>query len=79
MVYMFYRTIYFTRPILTNKVRLDQLEGARDIAFKIEFLGLDMTTKNLSDSPQQSRAVSKGKKGIPEQKISRCFGLSSPT
>ena len=57
-----FRTIYFTKPILTNKVRLDQLEGARDIAFRIELLGLDMTTRNLFDNPQQGRYFNKGRR-----------------
>jgi hypothetical protein len=41
--------------VVTNKVRLDQLTGARDIAFKVEFLGIDMTTRNLFDSMQPTQ------------------------
>jgi hypothetical protein len=54
------RKIYFTNPVVTNKVRLDQLTGARDMAFKVEFLGLDMTTRNMIDSQQPAQILKTG-------------------
>jgi hypothetical protein len=39
---------------------MDQLDGADTIAFKVEFLGLDMTTRNLFSNPQQGTYISTG-------------------
>jgi hypothetical protein len=39
---------------------MDQLDGADAIAFKVEFLGLDMTTRNLFNNPQQGTYISTG-------------------
>jgi hypothetical protein len=54
------RTIYFTNPVVTNKVRLDLPSGARDIAFKIELLGLDIATRNQFDNPFQEKFMKTG-------------------
>jgi hypothetical protein len=42
-------------------VQLDQLYGADAIAFKIEFLGLDMATRNLIDYPLPDKYMKTGK------------------
>jgi hypothetical protein len=39
---------------------MDQLSGALGIAFKVEFLGLDMTTRNLFDNPFQEKYMKTG-------------------
>jgi hypothetical protein len=61
VLYANLRTFYFTNPVVTNKVQLDQLYGADAIAFKIEFLGLDMATRNLFDYPLPDKYMKTGK------------------
>ena len=45
------QTFYFTEPYATNKVRLDEFDGAPEIAFSVEFLGLDRNKRNLLTNP----------------------------
>ena len=33
------QTFYFTRPYATTKIRLDEFEGAKEIALSVEFIG----------------------------------------
>ena len=45
------QTFYFTEPYATTKVRLDEFDGAPEIAFSVEFLGLDRAKRNLVSDP----------------------------
>ena len=45
------QTFYFTEPYATTKVRLDEFDGAPEIAFSVEFLGLDRKKRNLVSDP----------------------------
>ena len=45
------RTFYFPRPMVTTKVKLDNIKGAETIAIKIEFLGIDTETKHKVQAP----------------------------
>ena len=45
------QTFYFTEPYATTKVRLDEFDGAPEIAFSVEFLGLDRKKRNLLTNP----------------------------
>ena len=45
------QTFYFTQPYATTKVRLDEFDGAPEIAFSVEFLGLDRKKRNLLTNP----------------------------
>ena len=45
------QTFYFTQPFPTTKVRLDEFDGAPEIAFAVEFLGLDRNKRNLMSNP----------------------------
>ena len=45
------QTFYFTEPYATTKVRLDEFDGAPEIAFSVEFLGLDRNKRNLVSNP----------------------------
>ena len=40
------RIFYFTTPYPTTKLRIDQLEGPEELAFRVEFLGMDRTKRN---------------------------------
>ena len=50
---LFSRSFQFTTPYPTTKVRIDQLEGATKIAFKIEFLGINRKTMNKVVNPMK--------------------------
>ena len=41
------RKFYFTDPITTTKIRMDNLKGATVTVFKVEFFGLDRSKRNL--------------------------------
>ena len=44
------QTIFFTRPYASTKIRLDEFEGAKEIAFSVEFLGFtNEKRKNILD------------------------------
>ena len=45
------RKFYFTVPYATTKVRIDQLEGPSELAFRVEFLGLDQNKRNALANP----------------------------
>ena len=44
------QTFYFTVPYVTTKIRLDEFEGAPEIAFSIDLFGFDNNKrKNIFD------------------------------
>ena len=47
----FTRTFYFPRPLVTTKIKLDNMEGAPVIVTKIELLGIDTVTKHRQQHP----------------------------
>ena len=55
------RTFYFTTPYPTTKVRLDELEGAGEIAFRVEFIGLDRTQRNAIINPMNGGYIKSSK------------------
>ena len=55
------RTFYFTTPYPTTKVRLDELEGAGKIAFRVEFIGLDRTQRNAVINPMNGGYIKSSK------------------
>ena len=48
------RTFYFASPLVTTKVRLDQMEGALNMLLKVEFVGIDTSTKHRFKNPEHS-------------------------
>ena len=62
------QTFYFTAPFTTTKVRLDEFDGASEIAFKVEFIGLDRDKKNSLVNPMRGGYVTTSKKS--------CYGAS---
>ena len=48
------RTFYCASPLVTTRVRLDQLEGAVNMLLKVEFVGIDTTTKQRFKNPEHS-------------------------
>ena len=55
------RTFYFTTPYPTTKVRIDQLEGPEELAFRVEFLGLDQAKRNIIANPMEGGYVTSSK------------------
>ena len=53
------RTFYFPQPLVTTKVRLDEMKGTDVVAIRIEFLGLDRTTKHKMQHPFKDGTVFK--------------------
>ena len=45
------RLFHFPQPLVTTRVRLDQMIGAPTIALKIELLGMDTATKHRQQQP----------------------------
>ena len=58
------QTFYFTEPYATTKVRLDELDGAPEIAFSVEFLGLDRNKRNLISDPMTGGYMTTSKEMI---------------
>ena len=55
------QTFYFTSPYPTTKVRLDELDGDPEIAFKVEFLGLDRAKRNSQVDPMEGGYITTSK------------------
>ena len=55
------RVFHFTTPYPTTRVRLDQLEGAARIMFKVEFLGLARETMDLVVNPMHGGFIKTSK------------------
>ena len=52
----------FTAPYPTTRLRIDQLEGADRIAFKIEVLGVDRKTMNKIVDPMMGGYITSCRK-----------------
>lgn len=39
------RTLYFARPLVTTKIKLDKMIGASGFVIQVEFIGMDQATK----------------------------------
>ena len=39
------RTLYFARPLVTTKIKLDKMIGAAGFVIQVEFFGMDQPTK----------------------------------
>ena len=59
---IFSRRFMFTAPYPTTRLRIDQLEGADRIAFKIELLGVDRKTMNKIVDPMMGGYITSCRK-----------------
>ena len=39
------RTLYFSQPLVTTKIKLDKMNGASGFVLQVEFIGMDQATK----------------------------------
>ena len=53
----FTRTFYFPEPLVTMRVRLDNIESKEILAMRIELLGMDRQTKHSVQEPFQGGTV----------------------
>ena len=65
------QTFYFTAPFTTTKVRLDEFDGASEIAFKVEFIGLDRDKKNSLVNPMRGGYVTTSKRSCDSASFSQ--------
>ena len=59
------RKFLFSKPVVLYKVKLDEIFGDDTIAIKVEFLGLDRTTKISIQDPFNGGQIFKRKYPFP--------------